>query len=358
MRRGNTVDHRVGRPRLRCGPLVGGLSHDFKLRDRACLLAGGGAEAVATGVAAADDDDILVGGENLTGDFLAEGDPVGLRKVFHGLMDSTMLAARNRQVAADGGTDSEHDGVIAIAQSRTGQRLTDGDTAAEDGALALHLLDATVDVDLLHLEFRNAIAKKSTRFVVALVDGDGMTGARQLLGNGQTCGARPHDRDGFAGEPLGRFGPDVVLIPRLLDDRDLDVFDRHRFAVDRDHARRLTRGRAEPSGEFGEVVGRMQAVDRVVPVVTPHQIVPLGDQVAQRAAVEAERDAAVHAASGLLGDDRQQSPAYATGIDLVPVIDALADGSTLRALARGFHESSWVSHLRPPPSSLRWSLRR
>ena len=50
-----------------------------------------------------------------------------------------------------------------------------------------------------------------------------------------------------------------------------------------------------------------------VPVVAPDQVVPLRDEVAERAALVAERDAAVHAAAGLLGDDRQQRPAGALG---------------------------------------------
>src|SRR6185436_7314433 len=107
--------------------------------------------------------------------------------------------------------------------------------------------------------------------------------------------------------------------------RDLDVLDRDRFLVDAEHAGRLTRRRAEPAGELREVVGRVQPLDRAGPVVAPDQVVPLRDQVAQRAAVVAERDAAVHAATGLLGDDRQQRLAGPTGVDLFPVMDALAD---------------------------------
>ena len=69
--------------------------------------------------------------------------------------------------------------------------------------------------------------------------------------------------------------------------------------VDPEHARRLARRRAQAAGELGEVVGGVQAVDRVLPVVAVDEVVPVGDQVAERAAVVAERDAAVHAAPGL-----------------------------------------------------------
>ena len=58
--------------------------------------------------------------------------------------------------------------------------------------------------------------------------------------------------------------------------------------------------RAQPPGKFGEVVGGVQALHGVGPVVAVDEVVPLGDEVAQRAAVVAERDAAVHAARALL----------------------------------------------------------
>ena len=59
------------------------------------------AEAVGAGVAAADDDDVQAGGEDLVGHRLAEGRPVALREVLHGLVDAAELAARHRQVAGD-----------------------------------------------------------------------------------------------------------------------------------------------------------------------------------------------------------------------------------------------------------------
>jgi hypothetical protein len=49
---------------------------------------------------------------------------------------------------------------------------------------------------------------------------------------------------------------------------DLDLLDRHRrVAVDPEHARGLARGRAQPAGELREVVGRVQALDRVAPAI-------------------------------------------------------------------------------------------
>ena len=57
--------------------------------------------------------------------------------------------------------------------------------------------------------------------------------------------------------------------------------------------------RAERAGELREVVGGVQPVDGLAPPVPVHEVVPVGDQVAERAALVAERDAAVHAARAL-----------------------------------------------------------
>jgi hypothetical protein len=44
----------------------------------------------------------------------------------------------------------------------------------------------------------------------------------------------------------------------------------------------------------------MQAIDRILPAVAVDEVVPVRDQVAERAALVTERNAAVHAARGLL----------------------------------------------------------
>ena len=66
---------------------------------------------------------------------------------------------------------------------------------------------------------------------------------------------------------------------------------------------------AHTAGEFGERVGKRQALCRLVPKAAVHQVVPLGNQVVQRAARRtclteriaslAERHTAHHAAAGL-----------------------------------------------------------
>ena len=113
------------------------------------------------------------------------------------------------------------------------------------------------------------------------------------------AGPGADDGDRLAGQTgrVDRLHP--ALVESVVDDLDLDLLDGHRILVDPEHAGRLTRRRAQPPGELREVVGRVQPVDGVAPAVAVDQVVPLGNQVAQRAAVVAERDTAVHAATGL-----------------------------------------------------------
>src|SRR5215831_10347782 len=123
--------------------------------------------------------------------------------------------------------------------------------------------------------------------------------ARELLGAGQPGRAGADDGDGLARRLLRGPRGDVTAFPGPVGDGGLDVLDRHRGLADGHHAGGLARGRAEPAGELGEVVGGVQPLARARPVVAPDEIVPFRDEVPQRAAVVAERDAAVHAASGL-----------------------------------------------------------
>src|SRR5690606_6389098 len=110
----------------------------------------------------------------------------------------------------------------------------------------------------------------------------------------------------------------------------------------------LTGSRAQAAGELREVVRRVQPLDRSVPVIAEDQVVPLRDDVAERATLVAERDAAVHAAGGLGLDDRQQRATRSTGVDLVPVVDPLVDRATVGDFPALLQETSRVSHAAPP----------
>src|SRR5688572_14629239 len=126
-----------------------------------------------------------------------------------------------------------------------------------------------------------------------------MAGARKLLRASETRGAGADHRHLLAGLARGRLRRHPARFPRAVDDGVLDRLDADRVGVDAQHARFLTRRGADPAGELGEVVGRVQRVDRALPVAAIHQVVPVRDDVVHRAARHAERRTAVHAARAL-----------------------------------------------------------
>ncbi len=88
----------------------------------------------------------------------------------------------------------------------------------------------------------------------------------------------------------------------------------------------------------------MQAVARLGEAPTLDQVVPFRDEVAQRAALVTERDAATHAPGGLLGE----LLAPEGEVHLPPVPDAGLDRSALGTGALVTEESPGISHERPP----------
>ena len=112
--------------------------------------------------------------------------PVLLRQKIHREMDSGKLAARNRQVARLLAAASQHDGVMLLEQFVDRDIDADIGIVVEDDTFALHLLDATVDVDLLHLEIGDAVTEQAARFRPTLVDMHLVACARELLCTGET----------------------------------------------------------------------------------------------------------------------------------------------------------------------------
>ena len=91
--------------------------------------------------------------------------------------------------------------------------------------------------------------------------------------------------------------------------------------------------------------GWVQPLDRLAPLVAVDEVVPLGDEVAERTPAVAERDTAVHAAAGLA----LELPELLLLVDLVPVLDADRDGPATGQLAlASAQETLGVSHGRPP----------
>ena len=223
----------------------------------------------------------------------------GVRQEVKGEVNAVEFTARNLHVARHARADGHHDGVVTVTQIIPRDVLADFHIGAEAGALGLHLLDAAVEQALFELEVRDAVTHQTTNGIVLLVDDDSVAGAGELLCGGEASRAGADDGNRLVGQTLRRQRLDVVQIPCLIDDGLLVQLNHSRRLVDAKHAGLLAQGRADTTGDFREVVGHGQTVVRVLPLALTDQIVPLRNQVAQRAAGHAERGATVHAAGRL-----------------------------------------------------------
>ena len=236
--------------------------------------------------------------------------------------------------------DREHDRVVARRELAGRHVDADVDAVGEAHALGLEQLDPAVDVVLLELEVGHAEAQQPARALVALVDDDLVTRAIEVRGGREARGPGADHADAAPAAPRGRDRDDPALLPGALDDRQLDLLDRDRIVVDREHAGGLARRRADQAGPLGEVVRGVQLLDRLAPAALVDEVVPVRDQVAERAAVMAERDAALHAARALarrlvLGQDL---------VDLLEVGHALARIALRRRRTGDLQESAELSH--------------
>ena len=238
-RAGPLVQACVGGPRLVVGALRGLLRHDLQHGHALGALTDGGAQAVGAGVAAADHDDVLVLRVDAVDRFLAVDAAGGVRQVLHREVDAVELAPGQVHVARHGGADRHHYRVIPRTQLVPGDVLADLHAGAEPRAFGLHLLHAAVDQPLVEFEVGDAIAHQAADRVVALVDHDGVPGAGQLLGAGESGRSGADDGHGHVGQAVRRHRLDVVQLPRLVDDRAFVVLDHRRRLVDAQHAGRF-----------------------------------------------------------------------------------------------------------------------
>ncbi len=82
------------------------------------------------------------------------------------------------------GTDGQQHRIMPCLQRRERHGFTHADAVMKGHALRLHLLDAAVDMVLLHLEVGDAIAQQAAGPRLALEDMNIMAGAGKLLGCG------------------------------------------------------------------------------------------------------------------------------------------------------------------------------
>src|SRR5262249_45591144 len=130
------------------------------------------------------------------------------------------------------------------------------------------------------------------------------------------------------------------VIEGVVDDVLLDVLDRDRVVVDVEDARLLARRRTDAAGELGEVVRRVEALDRLLPAAPIDEVVPVRDDVPERAALVTEGDAAIHAAGAL----RAELLLGELQLELAPVLQPIGDRLLVRGLALVLEKSGDLSH--------------
>ena len=218
----------------------------------------------------------------------------------------------------------------------------EADAAVGDNlqALGLHLLNAPVDDPLFQLEVWNAVSEQSAHAIRSLVERDRMSGARELLRAGQPRRSRAYDRNALSRLARGRLRHDPFFSPGVIDDVLLDQLDRDRIVVDAEDAGFFAGRGANSAGELRKIVGRVQPVDRLAPAAAVDEIVPVGDDVPERATLVAEGNAAIHAAGTL----RAQFVFGHLEIEFAPILQALPDRTPRRSLALDLHEARNLAH--------------
>ncbi len=174
-----------------------------------------------------------------------------------------------------------------------------------------------------------------------------MTDARQLLGAGHAGGAGADHGHALAGL-VGR-GPWLhpAVLEGLVDDGAFNALDADRVVVDVQGAGFLAGRRADAAGELREVVGGMQHLAGTLPLAAIHQVVPVGNQVIDRATLVAEGYAAIHAARTLGG----QRLITQGNDEFLEVLDALFHRCIATILARELHEARRLAHYLPPTAA-------
>src|SRR5690606_16996528 len=283
------IDLRPQRPGVVLGALHRRTRHDLEVDQRLAPMPQRGGNTVGAGVTATNDNDVLVLGADVVAVFqIGVQQTAGvLGQKVHREVDAVALATRNVQVAWLGGASRQTQGIDLGQQlfhvNRIGAGAAHVGVDHELHALRFQQLHATVDHLFLQLHVGDAVHQQSADAVRALVYRDLVPGLVQLGGSGQSGGPGADDRDFLACAERRRIGHHPAVLEALVDDRLLDVLDGHRWLVNTEHARPFAGCGADAAGELREVVGLVQAVERLLPAAVVDEIVPLGDQVVYRA---------------------------------------------------------------------------
>ena len=169
-----------------------------------------------------------------------------------------------------------------------------------------------------------------------------MAGAGQLLGSGKAGRAGADNGDLPAGLGRRHLRLDPAGTDRLVSNGLFDGLDGDRHVLEVQRAGFLAGGGADAAGEFGEIVGRVEVAGSLLPVAIVDEVVPVRDLVVDRAAriAMAERDAAIHAARGLV-----HHPALGKGDgELAEMADAIGGRLVAGLFALDLEKACYLTH--------------
>ena len=313
--------------------------------DALGLLAQACSQAVRPGVAAADDHHAFPLSEDGQRwvDNIAFAAAILLGQKLHGKVDALEFAAGDIEVARLLCAAGEQDGVVVVGEGLDGYIDADVGVGDERDSLGAHLLDTAIEHVLFQLEVGDSVAHQTADAVVLFVDGDGVAGAAQLLRGGQARGSAANNGNTLSGVVLGRLRLDPAFLPATFNHRTLDELDGDRRLIDAEDTCGLARRGADAAGELREVVGGVEAANGGLPTAVVDKVVPVGNEVVDRAAGMAKRYAAIHAAGTLLA-------LFFFGkwlVDLEPVMDPLLNLAAGGLLALNLKKAGILTHAAP-----------
>ena len=265
-------------------------------------------------------------------------------------MHAVCIAAGHIQVAGLLGTAAQHHGIVAVQQLFGGNSPAHIHVGAELHALSLHDLDAALDDGFVQLHVGDAVHQQAAHAVGTLEHSHGVAALVQVFSHRKAGGAAAHHGYALAGAGGRRCGVQPALGVSRLNNGVLVLAHGHAAAG---HiaagAGCFTQGRAHPAGELRKAVGGHQTVHGQLPLAMINKVVPLRDEVVQRAAGGhaadhhaglTEGNTAVHAACCL----RLLLLAGEPDVKFVKVFNAFQRRNIRAGFARIVDKSSCLTH--------------
>ena len=223
---------------------------------------------------------------------------------------------------------------------------------AEGYAFLTHDGNSSLDDAFFQLHVGNAVHQQTAHAVASFKHRDGMSSVIELVGCRESRRTRADDRDLLAGSHLRRLRLRPAFRISSLHNGVFVCPHGYSIAFRAAGTRFFAKRGTHAAGKFRETVGQPQPVIRLLPCPSVDEIVPFGNEVAQRTAGNhppdhhaglAERHAARHAARRLFFLLRLGKRL----VKFVEMRDTLAYGEGRRVLALIFQKSCRFSHSHP-----------